>query len=297
MSKLYFKKLYIFSSPEKAARVIEFASGKTIITSSSIDGTNRGKSVIMKSLYHAMGADCNFDDKWDTNSKIYILNFCVENSGYFIFRHNSLFKLFDSDRNVIFKTISRHELAEYLNEIFHFAVRLPARQNSNVDLPDDSDETQKLEVTPPAYNYLLYFVDQDGQRGSQFSSFKSLQQYSDFKTNTLYYHFGAFDDNYYDLTIQQEKMTEQQKRNNHDCEMMQLIIDRIYANINDVAYSKDIEHLRRDVDRTKAQYNEIATKLSEIRRKLVELRNDKEELLLHISSLSKLNKENDKQLQ
>ncbi len=297
MSKLLFNKLYIFSSPDKTARVIEFAAGKTIITSSSIDGTNRGKSVIMKSLYHTMGADCNFDDKWDDNSKIYILNFTVDGNEFYIFRHSSLFKIFDADKNIIFKTLSRHELSERLNDIFHFAVKLPARQNSSSDLSEEDEKVQRLEITPPAYNYLLYFVDQDGQRGSQFSSFRSLQQYPDFKINTLYYHFGTFDDDYYDLTIQQEKLIEQQKRIIRDNEMMQLMLDRVYANINDVSYSKDIEHLRRDVDRTKAQYNEIAQKLSEIRNKLVTLRNDKEELLLHISSLSGLTKENDKQIQ
>ncbi|MEL7658517.1 MAG: hypothetical protein AAGU75_21715, partial [Bacillota bacterium] len=131
MSKLFFNKLYIFSSPDKAARVIVFAAGKTIITSSSIDGTNRGKSVIMKSLYHTMGADCNFDDKWDDNSKIYILNFTVDGNEFYIFRHSSLFKVFDMDKNIIFKTVSRHELSERLNDIFHFAVKLPARQNSS----------------------------------------------------------------------------------------------------------------------------------------------------------------------
>ena len=296
MSKLLFNKLYIFSSPDKTARVIEFAKGKTIITSSAIDGTNRGKSVIMKALYHTMGADCSFDDKWDDNSKIYILNFSVDGSEFFIFRHSSLFKLFDEHKNIIFKTVSRHELSERLNNILQFAVKLPPRQKNN-DIPDEDEETQRLEITPPAYNYLLYFVDQDGQRGSQFSSFKSLQQYPDFKTNTLYYHFGAFDDDYYDLVIKQEKYVEQQKRISRENEMMHLMLDRVYSNIKDVSYSKDIKHLRRDIDNTKAQYNEIAMKLSEIRSKLITLRNDKEELLLHISALSRLTKENDNQIQ
>ena len=295
MSKLIFKELYIFSSPDKTARVIEFAVGKTMITSSSIDGTNRGKSVIMKALYHVMGADCIFDDKWDDNNKIYILRFSVDENEFYILRHSNLFKVFDADKNLIFKTVSRHELSENLDEIFHFAVKLPARQSDN-DLPED-DEVQRLEITPPAYNYLLYFVDQDGQKGSQFSSFKSLQQYPDFKTNALYYHFGAFDDDYYDLTVRQEKLMEQQKRNTHDSEMMQLMLDRVYANINEVSYSIDIEHLRRDIERTKTQYNEIAVKLSDIRGKLIALRNDKEELILHLNALSKLTKENDKQIQ
>ena len=162
MSKLIFNKLYIFSSPDKMARVIEFAAGKTMITSNSIDGTNRGKSAIMKSLYHAMGADCSFDDKWDDSGKVYILRFFVDSIEFYIFRQSNLFKLFDANKNVIFKTISRRELSEQLNNIFNFAVKLPARQNSNSEATEDDEESQRLEITPPAYNYLLYFVDQDG---------------------------------------------------------------------------------------------------------------------------------------
>ena len=298
MSKLIFDKLYIFSSPDKMARVIEFAVGKTMITSSPIDGTNRGKSVIMKSLYHTMGADCSFDDKWNDTSKVYILSFFVANIQFYICRQSTLFKVFNADKDVIFRTTSRRELSEKLSNIFNFAVKLPARQYNNSEPPEeDDDESQRLEITPPAYNYLLYFVDQDGQNGSQFSSFKSLQQYPDYKANALYYHFGAFDDNYYSLMIQQEKMCGRQKQIVRDIDMTTLMIAKVYANINDVSYSKNIENLQRDVNGKKAKYNEIAKKLNEIRNKLISLRNDKEELLLHLTSLSKLTKQNDKQIQ
>ena len=40
MSKLIFKTLYIFSSTEEKAKVINFVEGTNIITSSSVDGTN-----------------------------------------------------------------------------------------------------------------------------------------------------------------------------------------------------------------------------------------------------------------
>lgn len=111
MRKLIFKELFLFASNEKKARKIIFSPGKTMITSSSIDGTDRGKSVILKSLYHTMGADCFFEDKWDDSSKTYILSFAINDIGYYIFRHNKLFKVFDANRNLLFMAVSRHELA------------------------------------------------------------------------------------------------------------------------------------------------------------------------------------------
>ena len=89
MSKMIFKKLYIFSIPEKKARAITFEEGKNIITSSAIDGTDRGKSVIMKSLYHTMGADCFFDDKWDDSNKTYIVNFAVDYNTWILLKTTS----------------------------------------------------------------------------------------------------------------------------------------------------------------------------------------------------------------
>lgn len=145
MRKLVFKELFLFSSIEKKARKIEFSPSKTMITSSSTDGTDRGKSVIMKSLYHTMGADCFFEDKWDDASKTYILSFAIDDAGYYIFRHNKLFKVFDANKDLLFMAVSRHELAERLYELFHFAVKLPKRSNN-----EDDEPIERLEVTPPA---------------------------------------------------------------------------------------------------------------------------------------------------
>ena len=291
MRKLVFKELFLFSSIEKKARKIEFSPGKTMITSSSTDGTDRGKSVIMKSLYHTMGADCFFEDKWDDASKTYILSFAIDDTGYYIFRHNKLFKVFDANKELLFRVVSRHELAERLYQLFHFAVKLPKRSNNKDDEP-----IKRLEVTPPAYNYLLYFVDQDKQNGSQFASFQRLSEYPDFKENVLYYHFGAFDDNYYSSIQQQEKIVTEGKRLSKEQDMMHMMLDRVYASISNVSYSKDIEHLRADVSRTKDEYNTIAHKLNDLRQKLVSFRNDKADLEYHLRALSLLDKENEKQI-
>lgn len=194
MSKLSFKDLYLFSTSEKLAKKVSFAPGRTMITSDAHDGTDRGKSVIMKALYHTMGADCYFEGKWDDSRKTYILRFGIDDDEYYIFRHNKLFKLFDGEKNLLFSVISRHELSERLSSITGFAVKLPPRERNT-----DVGYVQKLEIASAVYNYLLYFVDQDYQNGSQFASFQHLGEYLDYKENALYYHFGAFDDDYYML--------------------------------------------------------------------------------------------------
>lgn len=46
--RLVFKELYLFSTQERSARRIDFIDGINVITSSQSNGTDRGKSVIMR---------------------------------------------------------------------------------------------------------------------------------------------------------------------------------------------------------------------------------------------------------
>lgn len=277
MTKMVIKKIYIFSPIEKRAKVVEFSDGKNIITCSPVDGTDRGKSVIMKSIYHSLGADCNFDAKWDDASKTYITHFSIGNKEYIIYRCNRLFKIFDAKHNLLFKTISRTSLAEFLtNNIYGFGVKLPDR------------EEEKLELTPPVYNYLLYFLDQDKLDGPNFSSFKSLGHYPNYKENVLYYHFGVFDDEYYNIIRNLELLTEKQKKLEKQELLANEMMGKINFDINAVSYSNDLELLKNDIESSKEKYSLIAQSLSKIKQKLTLLRNDKDELLRSLESLKLL---------
>lgn len=284
MSKLVFKKLYIFSSVEKKAKVVSFSSGTNIITSSSVDGTKRGKSLITKCLYHTMGADCFFEPIWEDRDKTYILNFEIDGCEYYMYRCNSLFKLFDSNKNIIFKTIHRNELGEKLKSIFNFAVQLPKR------------EEEKLEITPPAYSYLLYFLDQDRILGTHFASFDNLGQYPDFKENVLYYHFGAFDERYYEIERQLERVREEIKNTEKKKEISDGMYEKVVSSIRDVSYTQSLELLKRDVERTKEQYVRIANSLSKTRTNLINLRNERAEIFSSLDALKMLDRDNEKQI-
>ena len=291
MGKLIFKDLYLFSPSEKLAKKISFAPGRTIITSDAHDGTDRGKSVIMKALYHTMGADCYFEGKWEDSTKTYILHFSVDSNEYYMYRHNKLFKMFDSEKKLLFSVISRHELSERLSNITGFAVKLPPRERDA-----DGGYVQELEIASAVYNYLLYFVDQDYQNGSQFASFQHLGEYPDFKENVLYYHFGAFDDDYYMLVQEQDTFLAESRRLENEQKMTCMMLDKIFENIHSVSYSKDIEHLRADVNRTKDKYNKLSNALNRLRRKLIQLRNEKADMDHRLHALTLFGKENDLQI-
>lgn len=104
-------------------------------------------------------------------------------------------------RNLIYlKTSNRIELSIFLSDLYDFKIELPNRM------------TEKLEITPPAYSYLLTYLDQDKMDGTNFNSFENLMQYKNYKENVLYGHFGIFNNEYYEL-IKKLLLCQKKRRN------------------------------------------------------------------------------------
>lgn len=284
MNKLVFQKILVFSTAEKQARCLEFEDGINIISSSQVDGTDRGKSVIMRSLYHAMGADCQFDDKWDDNGKTYILLFSIGEQQYYIYRNSRLFKLFNNEKELLFSTIDRKELAEKLSEYFKFSVQLPSRNED------------RLEITPPVYNYLPYFIDQDYYNGTDFSSFNGLAQYEKYKENVLYYHFGAFDETYFEIIKELERLNETKSKAERRSQLIDGMLEKANEELKGNSYSLNLNALKADLEMAKDEYSKIASLLSKAKQNLVEFKNQRYELEVTLSELEGASKENEKEI-
>lgn len=279
MSSLIINKLYIFSPQEKSSKMVEFKIGKNIITSSQKDGSKRGKSTLTKSIYYALGADCFFDDEWNIKDKIYIVDLTISNSSYYIFRWDKLFKVYSRDDfKELFKTNIRIELAKYLKNIFDFSVELPNK------------ETKNLEIAPPAFNYLLNYIDQDKIDGTKFNSFQYLTQYSDYKENVLYYHFNVYNEEYYNTIKKIEKLSNQKNDLITKVRLNKEMIDKIDKSTNNIDYSVDIDSLRVEMDESKAEYRKIIDALNKIKKGLMNLRNEKENLLIELNDLEVFDK-------
>ena len=74
------------------------------------------------------------------------------------------------------------------------------------------------------------------------------------------------------------------------------MLDKVFENIKDVSYTKSIDSLREEVERSKEQYSKISTNLSKIKFDLIQLRNDKEDLALKLKKLESVNKLNEKDI-
>lgn len=284
MNKLIVEKIYIFSPSEKKAKVIELSEGTNIITSSRIDGNKKGKSVVLKTIYHTLGADCKFDDQWQDSNKVYILKLKINDNIYYMYRQSRMFKFVNQNFEMMFQAIDRKILAQELEKILNFAVKLPNRSED------------KLEITPPVYNYLLNYVDQDGMNCTKFSSFNQLEQYAKYKENALYYHLGIFNDEYYNIIKELEKRNENKKIAQQKKDVIENMLNIILNNLNNMDYCKNLETLKLETEKYKDEYSKIIQKLNSIKNKIINLKNDKEDLILTLNELKESTKKTDKEI-
>ncbi len=274
--RLIFKELYLFSPSEKKAKYMEFTDGVNIITSSQEDGTDRGKSVVMKSLYHAMGAEARFDKNWKPDDKVYILKISIDDIEYYIYRSASLYKFFTAHKELLFTTVNSRELAQNLKKYTNFAVQLPNRSD-------------RMEITPPAFNYLPFFLDQDNYNGNEYSSFNKLTQYTSFRENVLFYHLGAYDEGYFDLVRNKEITKQHKDEKEAELGIIDAMLNELDKKLKGRECAVSLDYLEKDISMYQREYEDVVDQLNKTKKKLIELRNglyDTELLLREIENVT-----------
>ncbi|MGA3853939.1 hypothetical protein [Bacillus pumilus] len=266
--KLIIKDLYIFSISEKKAKHVHFENGINVVTASMIDGNKRGKSIVLKTLYHTLGADSIFDAKWNIKDKINILLFCIDNEEYYILRTDKFFKIFNKEKKLLYSTTKTGKLADFLYNLFDFKVKLPKRK------------TAELVTAPPAFAYLLNNISQDGMNGSKFTSFDKLQQFSNYKENLLYCHFGVFNDTYFALINEINDLNNKKNILQTDIELIEGLLNKIEKDSNDVVSVpiENINSLELEIKKKELEYKNIYQQLIKSKQKLMEYRSVKIEL-------------------
>lgn len=276
MSSLTFKRLVIFSPIEELAKVVELNPGLNVITSIRKDGNDLGKSIIAKSFYHCLGADCYFDTKFDGEKKIFAVTLEHDGEEYIVYRNGSFFKLFDSELHLLWSTSHRHELGEYLYEQFGFAIWLPARK------------TNEIEITPPAYSFAPYFIDQNQYNGSSFNSFENLGQYKGYKESLIYTFAGVYDEEYFRIQAEKEPLESRQKEVNASIEVNSAMSERITDELSGLGYSADMETLDKDCSQHELDYTRISEKLGKAREQLYSLREARSQIKMALEGANAL---------
>lgn len=182
MKRLIISEILILSDRERKGRRETFDPTRTIIVGANMTG----KSALIKSIYHAFGAEPpKQHPRWKDAEIKTVLKFSVDGNEYQILRDDSYFAIFSGDGTFL-KSFTRitTELAPYLASLFDFGLILPSR--------DEEPQTP-----PPAFMFLPFYMDQDASWQNSWAAFDKLYQYLSWKEPLVDYHTGIKDNDYY----------------------------------------------------------------------------------------------------
>ncbi len=140
MKRVEFNDILIADIERHTARYVTFDSGLNVVTSND--------NHMVKSLYHTLGADVEFDRPWDLSSKVMAVRMSVDDKVYRIVRQGGSLAVFDEGQLVLLTNSITKKLAPKLAEIYDFSVYLT-----------EKSDDKKVVFAPPAFTYMPYYID------------------------------------------------------------------------------------------------------------------------------------------
>lgn len=195
MNEMYFKSVLIADIGKHTARFQPFSKGFNVVTSQD---NHVGKSSLLKSLYYTMGAEVSYDPVWDKNTKLYIVTISVNDEEYRVARFQKNYAIFHNEELILLTHGVGYDLVKKLEEIFSFSVYLPNKT------------TKKIEMAPPAFTFMPYYIDQDTGWSGLYNSFANIDQYrKNDRIKSLYYHLNIYTRNTVELLARKDYLMEE----------------------------------------------------------------------------------------
>lgn len=262
VKEVYFKSVLIADIQKKTARRQDFSKGLNVITSSE---NHVGKSSLIKSLYYALGADVGFDAVWDRNTKLYVVSLCVDDKVYQIARQLKSFAVFEDGKLIKITDSVTKGLAPLLEKIFDFSIYLPNKQSG------------KMELAPPAFTFMPYYIDQDTGWTGLYDSFSFITQYQkDARIKSLYYHLNIYTKATIELMVQRDKLKNDLETLQHEDERLCTVLEALQSEAENVLPAQNIEELEEQLALPKERIESLVENIGRARNRIQRL-----EMTLH----------------
>ena len=257
MKEMYFDNILIADIVEKTAYIHNFEKGFNVVTSQD---KHVGKSSLLKSLYFAMGAEVDFDNVWNKNTKLYVVEFYIDEIKFRLARWQKSFALFrETELILTTKSVSR-DLAREFEKIFSFAIYMANKK------------TNKIELAPPAFTFMPYYIDQDRGWSGLYESFSNIDQYKKpDRIKSLYYHLGIYTRSTVELMAKRDALKDKIEQLKAEEEKSRITIEALYVEIQNLVPADSIEELERNLIIPKERIALLVSKIGEIRNKIQSL--------------------------
>lgn len=291
--EIIFKELMIIDKNSKKAKIQEFKEGINVITSNSDKGNYVGKSTLLKSLYHSLGADLDFDTSkgWEVDSKYYyVLTFEKEKELFTVIRNDHSFSFYDKNRKMIFSSNNRDDLTEFYKSFFNMTILLKKL--------DKSSNNYQYVASHPFSLFCLSYVGQKHYDGCVFSSFNNMAEYSEIKGDIILSHLGINDSKKNKLEEENKAFLNKWNEKTKSKEIVNKMISKLDENDAFNYSAESIDSIKIQMKLHEEEYRNKISDLHQVKNKLYELNNTRSLILNYINEITyKIeHKENDEKI-
>jgi hypothetical protein len=276
MRNLIIESILLADLNNKKARKIEFSPGKNFLTSTH---NHLGKSSILKSLYHTLGAEAIFSESWKQLGIFYCLNFSIDKQHYLITRYKEkYFRIYKNGELLEKANDVSKSFSKILSETFGFTINLVGK-----------DPNKTYIECPPVFYYLPYYIDQEnGWATKDGRSFDRLGQFDvDQRRLSYYYHLGVFDAEYNQINARKKDIEAKRNANDANLKNLEMFLQMLRMSVTDFQASFDEASLKTAIDKYRADMQNALKTLSETRNEIINLENEKIFLLQDKEVLAK----------
>ncbi|MDP1931841.1 MAG: hypothetical protein Q8L60_10320 [Gammaproteobacteria bacterium] len=279
-NQLLIKKLTILSVPEKSAKEVTFHPRRNLISGEN----DVGKSSIIKSIYHALGADVKFDNRWEKADAISLLTFSYNNKDYKILRSRGHFGLFDVQGNLqkSFDSIIKG-LSPHFAEFFHNKLQLKQSQTN-----------QRIPASP-AIQFLPYYIDQDRGWTKPWDSFEGLGVFSSYKRDLINFVTGIRPNEYFLLSEEIDQLSSELATLKNESSALISAREAVEKHMPKATFDIDIKAFKKDIDRLLVKLEVLRNKENDYRNNLIKKKNKEtfidQEISLVSKSIREINKD------
>jgi hypothetical protein len=260
VKRLTFREMTLVSFKTRRARRIQFDRDRTLIVGSN----HTGKSALLKSLYHTLGATPpKLSAMWreaDVASLVRLsvgeheLSVLHYQGGYSVFRDGA------TEPSQVFRRVT-DGLGPHLAALLDVGLSFVSR---------DGDAEV---IAPPAYQFLPYYVDQDGSWARNWSSFERLQQFQGYRKDVAEYHTGIRPNEYYQLRRERDVARRALERANGEIRALRSARERLEARVPRTNVTLDVTAFQAEIARLLAECQRLAQLEEEYAERMRNLRN------------------------
>lgn len=276
MNEMYFKSILIADIQKHTAKLQKFTKGINVITSTD---NHVGKSSLLKSMYYAMGAEVEFDTVWDVNTKLYIVNICINEKNYIVIRFQKNFAIFEEEKLILLTNSVSRDLAKKFEEIFSFSIYLPNKR------------TSKIELAPPAFSFMPYYIDQDRGWNGLYNSFLKLDQYKkNDREKSLYFHLNIYNKHRIERLSEKDRLKSETNSLKEKETKIKITIDSLSQEVQHLIPAETIDELESNLQIPKEKIALLVSHIGKVRNKVQELETTLQQHEYQLSIIREYNK-------